>query len=296
MANPEFDVNLFRDFADAVRFGLANQGHDVSRVQADDHAAVMLYFKIGRYHIEALPRSIKKPPDFQCPPEHLAGLEGLERAILTGTDLQPYRSKQTQNSEFQDGLLDHWNIHHFHLGNRIEEDGLIGRTNDLLFCLMEDNCAYFIKIASHDSSPWAKKELITIIHKNWPSTLDSSRARGISGLEPKLQDEDLGKLRKAGLVTILDMEDGTFYIEPGIGRTSGGLHVQDLMRADKVNRLTDWVQGVISQTWTEICDNARKLGYHFKPPVSLKLFETVPRQYWDILEPESGYRFRINVR
>ena len=296
MGNPEYDINLFKDFADAVRLGLTTQGHDVSHVQHDDHAAVMLYFKMARYDIGAKPRAIKKPVDFRCPAEHLIGLQQLEHAILTGTDLTPYRSRQSQHTEFQDGLLDHWNIHHFHLGKNTEKDGFIERTNDLLFCLIDDTFAYFIKVANHDSSPWAKKELITIIHHNWPDALDHCRARGISSLTTDLQDDDLGKLRKAGMVTILDMEDGTFYIEPGIGRTMGGLHAQDLMRADKISHITDWVQGIISETWAEISDNARMLGYHFKPPVSLRLFETVPYQFWEILEPESGYRFRINVR
>ena len=296
MGNPAYDISLFKDFADAVRLSLTTQGLDISRVQHDDHAAVMLYFKMARYDIGAQPRDIKKPTDFQCPPERLTGLQRLENAILTGADLTPYRSRQSQNTEFQDGLFDHWNIHHFHLGRNFEKDGFVERTNDLLFCLIDDTFAYCIKVASHDSSPWVKKELITIIHRNWPDALDHCRARGISSLATDLQDEDLGKLRKAGIVTILDMEDGTFYIEPGIGRTSGGLHAQDLMRADKISHITDWVQSVISETWAETLENARKLGYHFKLPVYLRLSKTVPHEYWDILEPKSGYVFRINVR
>ena len=296
MENPAYDVSLFKDFADAVRLSLANEGHDVSHVQHDDHAAVMLYFKVARYDIGAQPRGIKKPIDFQCPAEHLTGLQRLEHTILTGADLKPYRSRQSQNTEFQDGLFDHWNIHHFHLGKNTEKDGFIERTDDLLFCLIDETSAYFIKIASHDSSPWVKKELISIIHQNWPAVLDHCRLKGISSVELNYQDDDLGKLRKAGLASILDMEDGTFYIEPGMGRTMGGLHVQDLMRADKISRIADSVQGVISETWAEISDNARILGYHFRPQVSLKLFETAPYQYWDIIEPDSGYRFRISVR
>ena len=294
MANPEFDVNLFRDFADAVRISLTNQGHDVSQVLDDDHAAVMLYFKMERYEIKAVPRSIRKSAEFNCLPRHRVGLERLEHAIRSGDDLRPYRSRNTQNTESQDGLLDHWNIHHFHLGNRFEDDGFVERTNDLLFCFIEEVCAYFIKITSHDSSPWVKKELITVIHQNWPEALDNSRVRGISRLSSELQDDDLAKLRKANLVTMLDMGDGTFYIEPGIGGTMGGLHAQDLMRADDIGRIADRVEAIISDTWKHVSDSARKLGYHFKTPVSLTLYQTVPHVYWEILDRESGYRFRIN--
>ena len=38
--------------------------------------------------------------------------------------------------------------------------------------------------------------------------------------------------------------------------------------------------------------NARKLGYFPKEPVSLVMLKTIPNLHWDILDPESGCRFR----
>ncbi len=293
MQNPEFVMNLFKDYADAIRQGMVIQGYDIGHVQSDDHAAVMLFLKTKRYAILPQPRSIAKPDGFRCPSCQLEGLKGLENAISTGTDLRPYRSRKIESTEFLDGLLDHWNIHHFHLGRKTEADGFVNRTNELLFCLVEDDYVYFIAIMSHDSAPWAKKELITVLHKNWPRVLERCKVQGANSLYLNLQDEDYKKLRDAGIVTLLDMADGTIYIEPGIGRTSGGEHFLDLMDADKIKRTADHVQSKIESNWKSISTNARTLGYHFNGRVRLRLLRTVPFMYWDVIDPESGYLFRV---
>ena len=221
MTNKNLRMNLFKDFADAVRHHMAVRGYEVTHVQDDDHAAIMLYYKISRYTIEPRPRQVLKAPGFQRPPQHELGIQKLEQAIQNGTSLTPYRSKSIATAASDDDLFDYWQIHHFHLGSNLMNDGFVGRTNELLFCRIEDTQAYFIRIASHDSSPWAKKELIEVIHENWPDTISSSRVSNVSSLATELDDEDRKALRRANAVTFLDMADGTIYIEPGIGRTMG---------------------------------------------------------------------------
>ena len=289
------EIDLFSDFAKATRQSLGSQGFSLSRVQDDDRAAIMLYCKMQRYAIEDRPRKIYKAATFQCPSHHQIGLLGLEKAIQTGSSLKPYRSKQIDNTGYDDGLFDHWKTHHFHLGTKLGEDGFVERTNELLFSLIGDDSAYFIKIAPHNSSPWAKKDLITTIHANWPDVLNHYLVKGIDRLEHDISDGDRKSLRDAHVMTFLEMEDGTVYIEPGIGRTLGGLHVQDLQKADELKRIASWVERTISENWEQISDNARRQGYHLKPNASLSLCETVPHLYWDILDRESGYRFRQPV-
>ena len=290
-----YQVSLFKDFAEALRRDMALQGYDAVDVPSDDHAAVMLYLKMERYAIQARPRNIEKAPQFRCPPDRLEGLHGLEGAILTGADLRPYRSRRIESTKFLDGLLDHWNIHHFHLGGKIEADGFVERTNELLFCLVEDDCVYLITVMSHSPPPWAKKELITIIHENWPSVLEDCRVRGATKLRWELRDEDRQELRKAGVATFLDMPDGTIYIDPGVGLTSGREHFLDLRDADKIKRTAAFVESQIEANWREISANAQKQGFHFNRRASLSLLRTNPLEYWDVIEPESRYFFRIYV-
>ena len=109
-------MNLLKDLANVLRNQIKAQGYDVSHVQNDDHAALMLYSKVLRYTIEPLPRDIRKAAGFQCPQQHLLGLQQLESAIQFGSSLVPYRSKGIEKSTWSDGLLDYWGIHHLHLG------------------------------------------------------------------------------------------------------------------------------------------------------------------------------------
>ena len=292
MTNKNLRINLFKDFADAVRRDMAVEGHEVNHVKDDDHAAIMLYYKTRRYMIEPRPRGVLKATGFQHPPQYELGIQKLEQAIQNGTCLTPYRSKRIATATSSDDLFDYWQIHHFHLGSNQMNDGFVERTNELLFCRIEDEHAYFIKIASHDSSPWAKKELVEIIHENWPDTISYARLSSVSSLEGELNDDERKVLRRANAVTFLDMADGTIYIEPGIGRTMGGLHVNDLRAADDIHRFTETVEAQVTNEWPHIIENARRLGYFLKEPVSLLMVETIPHLHWDILDPESGYRFR----
>ena len=292
MTNKPVRINLFKDFADAVRRDMSLEGYDITHVQDDDHAAIMLYYKIRRYAIEPRARHVLKASGFEHPPRYELGIQQLEQAIRNGTRLTPYRSKRIATAASSDDLFDYWQIHHFHLGSNQMDDGFVERTNELLFCRIEDEHAYFIKIASHDSSPWAKKELVEIIHENWPDTISSARLPNVSSLGVELNDEDRKALRKANVVTFLNMADGTIYIEPGIGRTMGGLHWNDLGAADDIHRFTETVEAQVTNEWPHIIENARRLGYFLKEPVSLLMVETIPHLHWDILDPESGYRFR----
>ena len=134
-------MDLFRDFGHAIRREIANQGYDVIHVENDDHAAAMLYHRLFRYTIDSHPRKVLKPAGFECPPQFNSGLQKLEQAIEVGESLAPYRSKSITSARFRDGLLDCWGIHHFHLGTDVTKEGFIERTDDLLFCRIDDRCA-----------------------------------------------------------------------------------------------------------------------------------------------------------
>ena len=48
-----------------------------------------------------------------------------------------------------DLLLNALNIHHLHLGEKIESDGFINRTGSILLCLFTDKVVYFILTVRH---------------------------------------------------------------------------------------------------------------------------------------------------
>ena len=298
----EIRMNLCGDFADAVRHTMASEGYDIASVIADDEAAVRLYAKLSRRIIAPRPRQILKARDFDTS-NHESGIAKLESAIQDGEDLAPHMSKSIVDIDAQDSLLNHWGIYHFHLGTEMEEGGkFVGRTRDILLCRIDDTYAYFIKILPHGrnvSAPWYRKELIEIIHKNWPESISHALAKGVTGLSPRLKDEDVAELRRRTNMTLpLEMSDGFIYMPPGVGNTLGlvatdGSNVNDTRFADRIYRLTKLVEKQITGDYPRIYENARQLGYHFKEPVSFVLSQIQLGLYWGILEPSSRYWFRI---
>lgn len=255
-----------------------------------------LYHKISRYTIESRPRRVLKAADFECPPQYISGLQKLEQTITAGENLFPYRSKSVSSPTWRDGLLDYWGIHHLHLGSDLMNDGFIERTDELLFCRFDSVCAYFIKIASHRPEPWAKKALVEIIHQNWPETISDCRLSGVTGISPELGDEDRRSLRAANIVSLLDMPDGTVYVDPGFGSTTSGTHIMDLRWADQMFTIAKAIESQISSDWQRIVEDAKRQGYHLKDTETLQLLKAVPGLYWDVVDQGSGYWFRQHLR
>ena len=212
-----------------------------------------------------------------------------------GGNLNPFRSKRITKQNEPDGLLDFWRIHHFHLGTRADCDGFMQRTDELLFCLFDDTCAYFIRVAPHHPQPWFMKELLEIVHSNWPDTIGPYRLKGVTGSDPERSDNDRKLLRQANVMSHHTMQDGTTYIETGLGNTTGGVHIGDLSWADNVYTIAQAVEAVIDKDWPELQQIAKEQGYNLGEVTNLVLEECEPLVHWDILEPESGCHFRINV-
>ena len=298
----EIRMNLYRDFADAIRHKMASEGYDIASVEEDDEAAIRLYAKLSRRMIAPRPRQILKASNFDQL-DYEDAIAKLENAILTGANLSPYMSKTITDSDSHDSMLDHWGIYHFHLGTELEETGtFIRRTGDILLCRVDDNYAYFIKILPHGRNvpaPWYRKELIEVIHKNWPESIRHALATGVTEVSPRLNDHEVAELRrKTNLVLFLEMSDGTVYIPPGVGNTLGlvatdGSNINDTRFADQIHQLTKMVEERIVDSYLQIHRNARQLGYQFSEPVSFVLAQTKPGVYWDILEPNSQFQFRI---
>ena len=298
----EIRINLYGDFADAVRHQMASEGYDIASIKGDDEAAIRSYARLNRRIIPPRSRQILKASNFD-PSNHEVGIAKLETAIRNGESLTPYMSSTITDTGYHDSMLDHWGIYHFHLGTELEEGGnLIRRTGDVLLCRVDDSHAYFIKVVPHGRNvpaPWYQKELIEIIHTNWPESIEHALATGVTGLSPRLNDQEVAELRrKSNIVLFLEMSDGTVYMPPGVGNTLGlvatdGSSVNDTRFTDWLHESTKLVEGRIRDDYRRIHENARKLGYQFSEPVSFVLAQTQPGVYWDILEPNSRFRFRI---
>jgi hypothetical protein len=143
-------------------------------------------------------------------------------------NMRPHQGKEIDDPLYKDALLSDWGIHHLHLGTVLDPDGFIKRTKPVLFTRVTNDCLYMIQIMDHGPGAedvWSKQEIVEIIHRNWPDSIRQYRIKGIE-LERKATDSEIKQLRGAGILTMLEMKDGTIYMPVGGGIASDRTSLQ----------------------------------------------------------------------
>jgi hypothetical protein len=226
-------IDLFADWIEIISEELSNQMFDISGLNQDELS--ILYFSNRKKIIQPKKRTVHKSDTFSCPSEHLEGLEILEKKIIDGELLRPNQSRMLKNLKDKDGLLFDWGIFHLHLGKDVESDGFIKRTGPLLYVLFDDNNAYFIDVLEHGQ--WTNQNLLKVIYKNWPQTIESYRIKGegIIGLEKNCSDEEINQLRRANVNVLIEIEPKVIFIGPGGGVAASG-HSMEAIQNHMDNR------------------------------------------------------------
>lgn len=223
------DADFYEDWIDILRGRLRELGYSI--LSGSSHKDIsLLYFNALRRRIQTVRRTIHRSAEFSCPSDLLAGLNGLETKIAAGEDITPHVSRGLKNVSKQDDLLNDWGVYHLHLGTNIEGDGFTIRTEQVLFALITESSFYEIQVYPHGS--WSNRDVIEIIHKNWPDTINNYRLKGVTDIAQDHTNEYIKKLRSAHVNTVLKMEDGTIYAPIGGGMMSDGTGFDVLMQTD----------------------------------------------------------------
>ena len=238
----EIRIDLISDISAHVRDTLISLGyrqHSVDRVANDPHRLISCYFGVTRRSISSHPREIHKSNRFSCPERHLGAFAKIEKMIATGDDLTAYFSRKIMELRNVDVMLNAWEVHHLHLGERVESKGKNKgskeRTKSLLYCYFTDTDAYLIDVMDHDS--FGSQTVIEIMHENWPELLHGFRIPGVTPYV-RLSDEQTFELTRAGYSTFATTRDGTVYMPPGGGVMWSGDNAIDIMKTNQLlNRL-----------------------------------------------------------
>lgn len=254
MSNLEID--LYRDWVAHLRNELSVFGYSVGSY--GDEEVVHTFLNLLKRLVPPGPRHILKSREFQCPDELRQGLSDVERIIAQGQDLSPYLSRLLRRPDYDDPLLNHWGIHHIHLGTEVESDGFVKRTGPVLFCRFDGANAYLINVFRHGS--WAKQEMVGVLHRNWPDSIRQFRLNGVIGSARPVPDHDVQKLRKGNVNSMVEIEEGVVYAPMGGGFSTSGISVDVVRHADYcIERLRSMQQSVIDNI-SEIAKEARKKG------------------------------------
>lgn len=235
------DSQVLENIVHLYRTELLEVGYDTVTI-TDNRQLLISYYTIKKRLIPQYPRQVHYANNFTCPTPLQNGLDLLKYKFERGMDLRPHLSKTVNQINSEDKLLYSWNIHHFHLGEIITEDGFIQRTGDVLFAVVTPCDVYFLCIMGHNN--WSNMELVQIIHNNWPELISDFKVEGEFG--DIFNSQDVVKLRNANINVGITMKDGTGYLPMGMGLTGAGHSVQatldSICEINRIKRLERAIQ------------------------------------------------------
>lgn len=187
-------------------------------------------------------------------PEIKAGFEKFKLEAESGSDLKPYLSTRINDPNYSDLMFYDWGIFHFHLGCDLDHRGFINRTNELLFAISKPNedKLFLINIYPHQNA-FSNQDLLAIIEHNWPEIVDRHNLKGVIGLSgDPVSNEDLHKLRKAGINTVIQTPGGRVLAPMGGGISTAGTSVRTRMQADTILNTIENIEREILKKKIEI--------------------------------------------
>ena len=205
---------------------------------------IMKYFNIHKRRIPVCPRNILISKEFHCPLEVQTGLNEVLRKAEAGEDLRPHQSRELLlNPEYNDQLLNHWNIQHLHLDilPHRKYKGLLKRSRLLLFARVTSETLYCINILDHDA--WTQQEMLDVIHRNWPDSIAQFRLDGMRG--EKLSDQEVRSLRDKNCNVSIAMADGVAYLPIGNGSSSSGMSTDVVLACLRVRSYLRQLEDVV---------------------------------------------------
>lgn len=234
MLKYNISMDLCSDYSSMVKCRMPKNGIETDKTGWD---LWYDFFNLQKKSVRPQKRMVHYSKEFTCPAEVERGLKALVQKFENGDDVSLYLSKDAASPSEFDGLLYDWGIYHFHLGETIDNHtGRIMRTGPILFAKIDNKNVYCINIYSHGKNvqqPWAKQELLKIIHNNWPQIIEKWKLPDGIELYPEdistLSDIEYASLRKNGISTAIFVDKGVAYMSPGGGYMSTG-HSQEIVR------------------------------------------------------------------
>jgi hypothetical protein len=248
-------MDLEKDLAELLRQRLAAADYPVIAGESDEDTFTR-YVNVLNRRIERKPRKTKKAPTFTCPPEHQAGLDALIKVSEAGGDMRPYQSTGIEKDNYDDGMLNAWGLHHFHMGTTPHPRfaGFMARTGPLLYAIVTDDTLYCLAILRHQQ--WSNQQLLDVMDRDFPELTDSSTLKSEAlkptGLAMNYSDADVQKLRDAGVNVVSQRPSGRITSSSGGGVNLSNRRGQKSVkvtqaRIDIRNELKDLAEGIDEQ-------------------------------------------------
>lgn len=226
------EIDLIRDMDKIVAKRWLEQ-HNIP-TPANERDNFLEFLRWYRLQIPKIPRKVfisKELGQSKKFKKHKKVIMRLKKKFENGEDVMPFTSNRKKptfknHNPNNDYLLNDWNIHHFHLKTRLSKNNKIKRSNDLLFCFIDENNnnVYFLNIYPHfnedKSNNWSNKDLLEIIDNNWGDVLEADSIETVPDII--LSDKEIREMRRSGINSAVTISNGKTFLLPGGGYTVDG--------------------------------------------------------------------------
>ena len=210
--------------------------------------AIMTWFNYLHRRIPAQPRKLVSNPSLVCPAEVVKGWTILQQEVKKGTDLTPRLSRKIEDADYNDGMLNDWGFHHFHLGTAFDpkHPRLIQGTSFVLFAIVDPYEFYPIDFVQHGA--WGDKAILEKAISEFPNRFEKFCLKGITGIASPLTGENVDEMRKCG-VNIFHQIGDKIYAPPGMGMTTATTSVAATMMLDRDRRRFQKLENLIRESF-----------------------------------------------
>lgn len=237
----ELDIDLVSDLNKIMYDYLIKSGYK----NVDLERALYQYFNLKKRTIKRQSRNIHKSKEFSCPKGYEKALAEFELRIENGDNLNLFLSDKLKEANYNDGLLNDWNIYHFHLTKQFRDDGWAKRSEFLLFAYITEADVYMLQIYKHkEKYLFSKSELVEIIYNNWPELIEKNHIKDIKP-SISISDKEYSELRKANISTLVNLKNEKAFGFIGGGYMSDGSSTEAVSAADYWHNLLKNIEGII---------------------------------------------------
>lgn len=291
MLDEQFPVAICADFvADwtaQTRQTLAQAGF--SGPFTDSEVAIA-WFNLQNRAIHPRPRRTLRAKEFQCPPKFARAIADLLAESEAGRSLIGYLSKKIAfDAMYTDGLLNDWQVHHFHLGGTVDASGFVKRTGELLFALVAPDTLHLLHVGDHDD--FSRAELFARIARNWPELVEQRRLPAADPKQNLISDVERSQLRKGRAYAATVVDDDAF-IPAGLGAVMSGTSVKVIVQVQQLYHVLQCLENYVRDHSPEFVDEIRRAGY--SPDATVRLQLDFGRDRVLALHPETGASFDIS--
>ena len=276
MSQPNFTSDLVEEIKDLfgkldIRYG---------RDPIDPSRPAAQYFYVRSRMIPPKPRSVHISKTLKSKlltiDSHWATLVNVVKDhFQTGGRVSKFLSKKIFDATFNDGLLNDYGVHHFHLSDQLDNRGFfVDRSDMLLFALVLESDAFFIDVMPHPDERtatdfgWVRQDLLTIINSNWPQLLEPHIAKGTSG--DILTDAQKKELRRKHINVVHQVGDKAIFPIGG-GTTSAGTNMLWQFLGDKLIHEIEHLQRYCETQPSEVREALKDQGHALTKDMEFKL-------------------------